>query len=228
MAEGPAGEQQHRLVNCEGTRKVVERARETRVSRFVFFSSVKAAGDSAYGLAKRLAEKFVLEQSPELHAVVLRPALMYGPGWKGNLERMAELIRRGRFPPLPDLGNQRSMVHVDDVARAAILVAEDPRAAGETYVVTDGESYSTRRIYEAMCRALGRKVPSWTVPIALLRVAAKAGDALKALGAPFPLDSEGLARLTDSELYDSSSIRKELGWKPVHTLETSIGEILTP
>jgi UDP-glucose 4-epimerase len=226
MGQTAGDAQEHRAVNCEGALRVLRRASEGRVTRFVYFSSVKAFGDSPYGAAKREAEKLVLDRAPAMHTAVLRPALMYGPGWKGNLDQMAESVRAGRFPPLPELGNQRSMVHVDDVARAAILVAEDPRAAGGTYVVTDGESYSTRRIYEAMCGALGRGVPSWTIPVFLLRLAARAGDLIEKLGARFPLDSERLARLTESELYDSSLIREQLGWTPTLTLERAIDEIL--
>lgn len=50
-----------------------------------------------------------------MHVVNLRLAMVYGAGGRGNLERMARLIRCGLFPPLPETGNHRSLVHVDDV-----------------------------------------------------------------------------------------------------------------
>ena len=47
--------------------------------------------------------------------------MVYGPGGRGNLERMAALVRRGWFPPLPETGNRRSLVHVSDVVAAIRL-----------------------------------------------------------------------------------------------------------
>jgi UDP-glucose 4-epimerase len=73
-----------------------------------------------------------------MHTVNLRPALVYGPGMKGNLARLIAAVRRGWLPPLPETGNRRSLVHVDDVAQALLLAAAQPAAAGRTYFVTDG------------------------------------------------------------------------------------------
>ena len=50
-----------------------------------------------------------------MHVVNLRLAMVYGAGGRGNLERMGRLVRRGLFPPLPETGNRRSLIHVDDV-----------------------------------------------------------------------------------------------------------------
>jgi len=100
-------------------------------------------------------------------SVVLRLSMVYGPTRKGNLPRMIEAVTKGRFPPLPETGNKRSMVHVDDVVQAAMLAAERPESVGQTYVVTDGPPYSTRQIYECICEALGRDAPKWHVPIGM-------------------------------------------------------------
>ncbi len=51
------------------------------------------------------------------HACVLRLPLVYGRGIKGNLLRMIEAIDLRRFPPLPETGNRRSVVHVDEVVQ---------------------------------------------------------------------------------------------------------------
>ena len=73
-------------------------------------------------------------------------------------------IDKGWFPPLPEVGNRRSMIHVDDLVRALLLVAENERAHGEIFIATDGHSYSSRKIYEAMCHVLGKPEPCWSVP----------------------------------------------------------------
>ena len=235
---------EHEAVTVEGTRRVLNAARRAGVGRFVFMSSVKAAGEpgdmlvdedfdrppnTAYGRAKRKAERLVTGTGREcgMHTVVLRPTLVYGPGWKGNLSRMFRAVRAGRFLPPPQTGNRRSMVHVDDVAQAALLAAERPLADGRVYVLCDGEAYSTRRIYEAMCHSVGRPVARWEVPSSLLRVAARAGDALGANGRrTVPFDSEALDRLLGSAWYDSSRARRELGWAPRWTLEAALPDII--
>jgi len=73
---------------------------------------------TACGRAKREAERLVLRAGAEhgMHVTVLRPAPVYGAGWKGNLDRMLAVVRTGRLPPLPEVGNRRPLVHVDDLA----------------------------------------------------------------------------------------------------------------
>lgn len=58
-----------------------------------------------------------------MHVVNLRLAMVYGRGGRGNLERMARGIRADWFQPLPETGNRRSLVHVDDVVAAMRLIA---------------------------------------------------------------------------------------------------------
>ena len=51
------------------------------------------------------------------------------------------------------------MIHVDDLVCALLLVANDERANGEIFIATDGQPYSSREIYEAMCHVLGKSIP---------------------------------------------------------------------
>jgi UDP-glucose 4-epimerase len=244
-ARAPAPDDpEHRVVTVGGTRRVLEAAGEAGVRRLVFMSSVKAMGeggerrldegcqprpDSEYGRAKLEAEELVLGagQRSGMHTAVLRPPLVYGPGWKGNLARMFRSVAAGRFPPLPDTGNRRSMVHVADVAAAAVLAAERPEADGRVYLVCDGAGYSTRRVYEAMCAAAGRAVPRWHVPLGALRAAARVGDvAARVARRRAPFDSEALERLVGSAWYDPTRAQRELGWAPRWTFEEALPEIV--
>ena len=56
------------------------------------------------------------------------------------------------------------MIHVDDLVRALLLTAENKRANGEIFIVTDGVPHSSREIYEAICQSVGKTVPQWSVP----------------------------------------------------------------
>ena len=131
------------------------------------------------------------------HPVVLRPCLVYGATPKGNLEKMIAAVRCGRFPPLLEVGNKRSMVHVDDVVMAALLAAENSAAAGQVFIVADDEPFSTRQLYEWICAAVGRDIPRWTIPLWQLHLLGWGGDMIGWMRRRrFVFDSVALAKLT--------------------------------
>jgi len=230
FSETRQDEDEYFRINTEGTRRLLEASRAVGVRRFVFFSSVKTMGEGGdecqdelaachpetpYGRSKLEAERLVLEGGYVPEPVVLRLSMVYGPTGKGNLPRMIEAVRKGRFPPLPEAGNKRSMVHVDDVVQAAMLAAEKPEAVGQTYIVADGTPYSTRQIYEWILEALDKPVPSWSIPVPVLQGLARMGDGMGRLrGQRFMFDSEALGKLTSSAWYDAGKIRRELGFNP--------------
>jgi nucleoside-diphosphate-sugar epimerase len=112
---------------------------------------------------------------------------------------------------------------VGDTVRAALLLAQDPRAAGQVYLVTDGQPYSTRWLYEQIRRALGRPVPRWSVPLWLLKAVAASGSlAERASGRAMPLTRVGLSKLTGDAWYSSDKLQGELGFAPEHRLEEEI------
>ncbi|MGZ4960713.1 MAG: NAD-dependent epimerase/dehydratase family protein, partial [Methylomonas sp.] len=242
LAENYQDANEYHQINTEGTRKLLEAAQEAGVKRFIFFSSVKAAGecevqpmdesvaipaDTSYGQSKYAAEQLVLHGGYVPHPVVIRPCMVYGNSKKGNLPRMINAIHRGLFPPLPELHNHRSMVHVDDVVRAALLMAQKPEAAGQIYIVSDGQSYSTRQLYDWIRAELGKPFINWAIPFAILKLLAKIGDATEWLSSRrFIFDSDALQKLTGSAWYSSAKIEHELGFHPQHTLRQSLPDIV--
>jgi len=176
-------EKQYNVINVDATVNLAELAVKQGVHKFIFVSSVKAGGTAfncqrmtteenqrepagIYGRTKRLAELKLLEigRQSDMEVSIVRPSLVYGTGMKGNLAIMLKGIERGWFPPLPETGNLRSMIHVDDLVRTFLLVAEDVRTNQEIYIATDGVPHSSREIYEAFCRAVGKDIPNWQVP----------------------------------------------------------------
>ena len=233
----PAEIELHRRINLEGTRNLYRCAAAAGVRRFVFVSSVKAGGEDAhacldeysaclpadpYGLIKRQTEDWLFEQGARdgVEICVLRPALVYGPGVKGNLAAMLRAIDRGRFPPVPETHNIRSMVSVQDLVAALLAARVRPEAAGRVCIIDDGEAYSTRRIYSAMAQALGKRVPAWSLPAGLLRALGHAGDAGEwLLRRTLPFNGTLAARLLDSACYRSAQAGSALGFEPRHRLE---------
>ncbi len=237
-------ERLHHRITVAGTHALLDAAIAAGVRRFVFLSSVKAMGEggeecldedapalptTAYGRAKREAEQLILEAGAKhgIHVAILRLPLVYGPGVKGNLRNMIEAIDRGWFPPPPRVANRRSMVDVRDVVEALLLAADRREADGKIYLVTDGRTYSTREIYDSICRALGRSIPKWAAPLPVLKIGARIGDLIgRARGRPFVLNSEALGKLLGSACYESGRIRRELGFNPRYTFERSLPDMI--
>jgi nucleoside-diphosphate-sugar epimerase len=239
ISERDGDDAEYERVNVAGTQRALDAAAAGGAHAFIFFSSVKVFGDhqqrgdrvlveddapepdTPYGRSKLAAERLVLGDSRISHRVVLRPTLVYGPGAKGNLARMQEAVARGRFPPVRETGNRRSLVHVEDLVNAALVAASMPGATGRIYHVADGEEYSTRRLYLAMCVAAGRAPADWTMPHAVLRALALAGDAAGAIRRRRALfDSAALRRLSESACFGADRVRRELAWKPLNTVES--------
>ena len=169
-------------VNLGGTVKLIKIAVKKKVRKFIYVSSVKAGGipsfgvcasendqgepEGIYGKTKREAELKLLKIGEEsnIFLSIIRPSLVYGPNVKGNLQLMLSGIKKGWFLPLPETNNKISMIHVDDLVRAILLIVDDDRANGEIFIATDGIPYSSREIYNSMCSALGKPIPKWSVP----------------------------------------------------------------
>ena len=216
----------YQKVNVDATIRLAKLAVKSNVNRFIFVSSVKAGGGSnfgvcvsekdqgdpegIYGKTKREAELKLLKigKESDMHVSIIRPSLVYGPNVKGNLQLMLSGIARGWFPPLPETGNKRSMIHVDDLVLAILLVANDDRANGEIFIATDGVPYSSREIYNAMCSALDKSIPKWSVPKILFDMASLVNPRIK----------YKLNKLLGDECYSSAKL-EALGFKAKKTLK---------
>jgi UDP-glucose 4-epimerase len=230
LSEKPGDISGYREVIVEGTRRLVEVAERDKVERFIFMSSVKAMGEglrfdqrapinenadkkpsSPYGQAKLEAERIVLASSIP-HVVILRPVMVYGPGHKGNLVRMANAIKAKRFPPIRENGNRRSMLHVQDLVEACIAATSKDNANREAFIVAGSQSYSTRQLYDQLRSEMGLGPIKWHMPNAALYAAAKAGGLLGGLfRRRMPIDSDTLRKLIGSAWYDNTKSQRILG-----------------
>ena len=222
----------YQSVIVEGTRRVVEAAQRDGVRCLVYMSSVKAMGEgqglglvttpcsevdptdpqTPYGRCKKEAESIVLRSSVP-HVVVLRPVMVYGPGHKGNLVRMAQAIRKRRFPPVSEQGNHRSMVHVDDLVEACIQASNSRSSCNrEVYIIANETALSTRELYDSLRDEMGMTTMRWSVPRKVLMGAASLGTLLgKVVGRRMPLDRDVVEKLLGSAWYSSRKSQVQLG-----------------
>jgi nucleoside-diphosphate-sugar epimerase len=219
-----------RRINRDWTERLARLAAEQGVRRFVFLSSIKVNGEESrlpfteqdmpnpqdsYGISKWEAEQALAAVSSEtgLETVVIRSPLVYGPGVGGNFLSLLKLIRSGLPLPLGSVRNRRSLIYCENLVDGLIACVREPRAAGQTYLVSDGEDLSTPDLIRRIARAMGRSVRLWPVPVSLLRWG---GGRVGRRGA--------VARLTESLQINASKIRRELGWSPPWSVDQGIEE----
>ncbi len=73
---------------------------------------------------------------------VLRPAVVYGPGVKGNIASLATLAKTPMPLPFANLDNRRSLLAIENFIAAILLALRSERAANETFLVADAEPIS--------------------------------------------------------------------------------------
>ncbi len=224
-------------INVGGTRTVIEAAVRAGVRRVVFFSSIAVYGpsgghvvteetpprpDSPYAVTKLAAERIALDARSvegDPISVVLRLGAVYGSRIKGNYRRLLELLAHRRFVAAGDGRSRRTLVYDRDVARAAVLAADHPAAAGRVYNVTDGHVHTVKEIVETMCEALGRTPPRFRLPVRPVRLlAGLLEDAARLLGRESPIGRGAIDKYTEDIAVEGRRIQAELGFQPQYNL----------
>jgi nucleoside-diphosphate-sugar epimerase len=216
----------YRSTNVAGSLRVAAAAHRAGARRFVFVSSIKAAAESSagrpiteadepsptdpYGISKLEAERALLQFGREsgLEIVIVRPPLVYGPGVRANFLQLMRAIANGVPLPIGAIGARRSLVFVDNLADALVHCTTDPRAAGQTFHVTDGRDLSVAELARALATQLHAPARLVRVPVGMLRLAGRLTGR-----------SAQIDRLIGELRVDSSQICERLGWYPPHTVE---------
>lgn len=217
-------------VNVEGTLQLARQASVAGVRRFIFVSSVKVNGEStsggqpfhaddqpapldAYGVSKHEAEQALRELALQtgMELVIVRPPLVYGPGVKANFAAMMRWLERGMPLPLGAVDNRRSLVAIDNLVDLLVTCLRHPAAAGQTFLVSDGEDVSTTQLLRRMGAALGRPARLLPVPPSWLEwSAARLGK------------GDVARRLCGSLQVDITKTRDLLGWRPPLSLDQGL------
>lgn len=168
-------------------------------------------GATPYAHSKILAEAAVQEwcQAHGADWIILRLPLVAGPHPPGNLGAIRRAIARGRYFRIAGNRARKSMVLAEDVARLI------PHLEGKSDIfnLTDGVHPAFVDIEEAIADALGKNIP-FSLPKAVVAMAAKGGDVINRLGLPFPLTTGRLNKMAATLTFSDEKARRELGWDP--------------
>ncbi len=224
---------QYRRVNVSGTLNLARQAAHAGVRRFIFISSIKVNGESTvigspfkftdkampedpYGVSKSEGEEGLWKIGKEtgMEIVIIRPPLVYGPGVKANFASMMRLILKGIPLPLGLIKNKRSMVALDNLADMIVTCISHPKAANQTFLVSDDQDVSTTELLRMTAHAFGKKVRLVPIPMNWIRCVASI------LGKKAVAD-----RLCGSLQVDITHTKDTLGWKPPVTMEQQLAKI---
>lgn len=212
----------YREVNVQGTLRLARQAVAAGVKRLVFVSSVKVNGEAtqpgmpflpdgaaapqdAYGISKWEAEQGLRQIAADtgLEVVIIRPPLVYGPGVKANFAALMRVVQRGYPLPLALVCNQRSLVGLGNLVDFIVICATHPKAANQTFLISDERDLSTPDLIRQMALAAG--VPARLLPVPVWALQ----GAVRLLGR-----GDAVQRLCGNLQVDISKARERLGWVP--------------
>ncbi|MEY8721601.1 NAD-dependent epimerase/dehydratase family protein [Bacteroides stercorirosoris] len=220
-------------INMGLTQKIFDFFLESSAKKFIFFSSVKAAADSVvgdmltedviptpvgpYGESKIAAEEYILDKLRNEHGelkvamqrdkqvYILRPCMIHGPGNKGNLNLLYNVVKKGIPWPLGDFENKRSFTSIDNLCYVVEGLLTKDVASG-IYHMGDDEALSTNELIALMCEAMGKEPHIWKMNRKMMEGCAGLGTLLH-----LPLNTERLRKLTENYVVSNEKIKSALG-----------------
>lgn len=208
--------------NYEATVKLAHAAVKAGVERFIFISSIKVNGEATkegkpfteqcspqakdpYGISKYRAEKELLKIAEQtgMEVVIIRPALVYGPGVKGNMSRLIKLVRNKWPLPFGSIHNKRSMIGITNLIDLIVICLDHPNARNQIFLASDGNDRSLFQILMSLSKANDSRSMIFRFPVKVLK---------------YLLYSCGKRDIADcligSLQIDISKAKKELDWNP--------------
>lgn len=222
---------EYKSINTDGTKRLAEMAVKAGVWRLIFLSTIKVNGEQTthqpfieddllypqdpYAISKWEAELALKLISAEtgLEVVILRLPLVYGPNVKANFLRLLKWVNKGVPLPLAMVNNKRSLIYLGNLVDAISLCIVHPSAAGQTFLVSDGQDISTPDLIRMIAKAMGKMPRLLPIPSALLKTLGKIAG-----------KNPEIERLINSLQINSSKIRNLLSWKPPYTMEEGISK----
>ena len=219
-------------INTGLTQKIFDFFLESKAKKFIFFSSVKAAADSVvgdmlredviptpvgpYGESKIAAENYILDKlgvengevrvaiQRDKQVYILRPCMIHGPGNKGNLNLLYNVVKKGIPWPLGDFENKRSFTSIDNLCYVVEGLLTRDIASG-IYHMGDDEALSTNELIALMCEVMGKEPHIWKMNRKMMEGCAGLGTLLH-----LPLNTERLRKLTENYVVSNEKIKSAL------------------
>lgn len=213
-------------VNSGLTQIIFDYFLQSDAKTFIFFSSVKAAVDTVpgdvlteevtpspigpYGESKIRAEEYLLSKKAEVDVkqkkvYILRPCMIHGPGNKGNLNLLYNVVIKGIPWPLGAFENNRSFCSIDNISYVVEQLIVKENIESGIYHVGDDVPLSTNELIKLISESVGKKAHIWKLSKGLMNFAASISGALH-----LPLNKERLKKLTENYVVSNEKIKRAL------------------
>ncbi|WP_258197159.1 NAD-dependent epimerase/dehydratase family protein [Pseudomonas plecoglossicida] len=221
-----------REVNRDATLRLAQRALDAGVKRFVFISSIGVNGNrtlsepfregspvnpqAPYAVSKWETEvrlKALLEGTA-MELVIVRPPLIYSEASPGNFGSFLKLIRTGVPLPFGNVTNKRSLISRLNVVEFLQVCVHHPDAAGELFLVSDGQDVSTPEMVKIISQGMRKSTNLFSLPLPWLEFA------LSRMG-----KASMYRQLCGSLQVDASKAKDLLGWVPTGTTPAGLEEV---
>lgn len=217
-----SSEQEYFAVNTDLTRSLFDMFLQSNTRDFIYFSSVKAVADTVdgelkenanptpltpYGRSKQKAEEYLLSKELPIgkRLFIIRPCMIHGPGNKGNLNLLYNVVKKGIPYPLAAFDNKRSFLSIANLNYVIEQLISNPEITGGVYNIADDESLSTNQVIKIINDAICTKPRLLRINKKLIIGIAAIGDLLH-----LPLNSERLKKLTESYVVSNDKIKQAL------------------
>ncbi|MCL2183136.1 MAG: NAD-dependent epimerase/dehydratase family protein [Chitinispirillia bacterium] len=236
----------YNAVNIQGTANLLEEAKAAGVKKFVFISTVEAAGFgdgkrprtetdppnpiNNYGKSKLLAEQQVLSGEWPMKCTVLRLPMIYGPGTFLIVPKLFGVVRRGVYPLIGSGKTKMEFCFVDNAVGGIILAGEKDESSGELFYISDERSYSIKEVVSNIAKSMDKKVLFIRIPVFAANLLGLCWEiAAKIL--PFPPVISKYSRkpffsretvfwtTKDVNIVSTGKIREKLGYSPAVNIE---------
>ena len=234
-------EKEYFRANGEATRHLLEwcNRHTKKLQRFVYISSLAAAGPSAdghlvredetprpvsiYGRSKLAGEAACHEFSHEFPITIIRPPAVYGPREK-DIYQYFKQVKMGVRLRLGWHERKASFIHVHDLANGILLASEHPKAVGETYFMTNPRPYDWNELGEAVAAAMQKNPLSITVPEFIAPVLAAFSElGAKITGKPALLNFDKVNELRQYYwVCSGEKARQQLGFVPAISIQEGL------
>lgn len=232
--------QEYFEANTELTIQLFQSFLSSKAKLFIYISSIKALADytdqtlteemipsplSDYGKSKLAAEQYLLNKViPEDKKIyILRPCMIHGPGNKGNLNLLYQMVLKGVPYPLASFDNIRSFLSIENLCFVIHEFIRKKNIKSGIFHVCDDEPVSTITLIKLISDISGKKVRLLKVPRSIIRLLATIGDFL-----PLPLNTERLQKMTENYLVSNAKVKdainKSLPIKAIDGLKITINE----
>ncbi|HUS92922.1 MAG TPA: NAD-dependent epimerase/dehydratase family protein [Phycisphaerae bacterium] len=227
-------------VTIDGTRNMLQAAKQAGVKRFLHVSSISAYGHpdgagmvldesaplgvnlhkwSYYSRAKVEAEKlaWAAHRAGDVPVTVVKPSWLYGPRDRASTPRLVRAIQAGKAKLLGDGNNRLNLAHAGNVAEGCILAATGEKAAGESYNLSSDGEITQREYFNRIAECLGRPPVTKSVPYGIARRAAFLmelfGHLLRRKKPPL-VTRYSVWLMGRRCFFSCEKARRELGWQP--------------